>query len=79
MRRFDPSSNPCSRSGNLKRDLKLSDRIYYCGACGLTIDRDLNAAINIRKIGLIKVGLVRPEFTPAEKATSGLLGICPCR
>jgi len=77
--RFEPSSKLCSRCGHLKRDLKLSDRVYHCDACGLTIDRDLNAAINIRKMGLIKVGLVRPEFTPVEKATSGLLGLYPYR
>ena len=38
-------------------------------------DRDYNASKNIRKIGLIKVGLVQPEFTPVETATSGLYGI----
>jgi len=64
--RFDPPSKPCSKCGNLKRDLKLSDRVYHCDACGLTTDRDLNAAINIRRTGLIKVGLVQPESTPAE-------------
>ena len=66
IRRFDPSSKPCSKCGNLKRDLKLSDRVYHCDACGLTIDRDYNASLNIRRTGLIKVGLVQPEFTPAE-------------
>jgi transposase len=45
----------------------------------LSIDRDLNAAINILKIGLIKVGLVQSEFTPVEIATSGLSGIYPYR
>ncbi|PYB68390.1 transposase [Thermoplasma sp. Kam2015] len=77
--RFDPSSKICSRCGNIKHDLKLSDRIYHCDVCGLTIDRDLNAAKNIRKIGLIKVGSVRSEFTPVEIATSGLYGIYPYR
>ncbi|PYB68193.1 transposase [Thermoplasma sp. Kam2015] len=77
--RFDPSSKICSRCGNVKHDLKLSDRIYHCNVCGLTIDRDLNAAKNIRKIGLIKVGSVRSEFTPVEIATSGLYGIYPYR
>jgi len=48
--RFDPSSKMCSRCGNIKRDLKLSDRIYHCDVCGLTIDRDLNAALNIRNM-----------------------------
>ncbi|MDP8012425.1 MAG: RNA-guided endonuclease InsQ/TnpB family protein [Thermoplasmata archaeon] len=77
--RFDPSSKLCSRCGNIKQDLKLSDRIYHCGVCGLTIDRDYNASKNIRKMGLIKVGLVQSEYTPVEIATSGLPGIYPYR
>jgi len=77
--RFDPSSKLCSRCGNLKKDLKLSDRIYHCDVCGVTMDRDYNAARNIRKMGLIKVGLVQPESTPVEIATSGLHGIYPYR
>jgi len=39
------------------------------------IDRNYNAAKNTRKIRLIKVGLVQPEFTPAEIVTSGLRGL----
>jgi putative transposase len=75
--RFEPSSKLCSKCGNIKHDLKLSDRIYHCNVCGLTMDRDLNASKNIKKIGLIKVGLVQSEFTPVETATSGLHGIYP--
>jgi len=70
---FDPSSKMCSKCGNIKHDLKLSDRIYHCDVCGLTIDRDLNAAINIRNIGLIKVGRDIPEFTPVEIPLAGYL------
>ena len=47
--RFYPSSKTCSCCGNIKRDLKLSDRTYKCDICGLTIDRDYNAAINLSK------------------------------
>lgn len=43
-----PSSKKCSRCGQIKRKLKLSDRIYVCDNCGLVIDRDYNASINIR-------------------------------
>lgn len=46
---FYPSSKTCSRCGNIKHDLKLSDRTYICSNCGLTIDRDLNAAINLSR------------------------------
>lgn len=45
--RFYPSSKRCSRCGMIKKDLTLSDRIYRC-ECGLCMDRDVNAAINIR-------------------------------
>ena len=71
--RFDPSSKMCSKCGNIKHDLKLSDRIYRCNTCGLGIDRDLNAAINIRNMGLIKVGRGTPELTPVESATAAEL------
>jgi len=71
--RFDPSSKMCSRCGSIKPDLKLSDRIYHCDVCGLTIDRDLNAAINIRNMGLVKVGKGIPEFTPVEIPLAGYL------
>ncbi|WP_297215046.1 transposase, partial [Thermoplasma sp.] len=77
--RFEPSSKICSKCGNIKNDLKLSDRIYHCNICGLIMDRDLNASKNIKKIGLIKVGLVQSESTPVEIATSGLYGIYPYR
>ena len=45
--RWYPSSKTCSRCGNVKQDLKLKDRVYICPKCGLEIDRDLNAAINL--------------------------------
>ena len=45
--RFYASSKICSSCGHVKADLRLSDRIYKCAECGLVIDRDLNAAINL--------------------------------
>ena len=47
--RMYPSSKTCSCCGTVKRDLKLSDRTYVCPDCGLTIDRDYNAAINLMR------------------------------
>ena len=47
--RFYPSSKTCSFCGNLKQDLKLSDRTYRCEVCGAVIDRDYNAAINLSR------------------------------
>ena len=45
--RFYASSKLCSSCGHKKEDLKITDRVYTCEACGLTIDRDLNAALNL--------------------------------
>lgn len=47
--RFYPSSKKCSGCGHVKTELALSERVYHCGECGLTLDRDLNAAINLRQ------------------------------
>ncbi len=60
------TSKTCSRCGWKKGSLKLSERTFSCDSCGLIIDRDINAAINIRNRGLIKVGRGTPEFTPVE-------------
>ena len=52
--RFYPSSKTCSNCGKIKKDLKLSDRIYKCD-CGFTIDRDLNASINLKNAKEYKI------------------------
>ena len=49
------SSKLCSRCGNKKHNLKLKDRVYACSSCGLIMDRDLNASINLRNYGLAKL------------------------
>ena len=48
--RYYPSSKLCSICGNIKKDLKLSDRIYKC-ECGNEIDRDYQAALNLKRYG----------------------------
>ena len=48
--RFFPSSKMCSCCGNIKKDLKLSDRIYKC-ECGNIINRDFQASLNLKKYG----------------------------
>ena len=45
--RYYPSSKKCSQCGRIKANLKLKDRIYRC-ECGMEMDRDLNAAINLK-------------------------------
>ena len=52
---FYPSSKTCSCCGEVKKDLKLNDRIYKCSNCGLEIDRDYNASINLEKAKVYKV------------------------
>ena len=47
--KYYPSSKSCSNCGCIYNNLKLTDREYICPNCGLTLDRDLNAAINIFK------------------------------
>ena len=49
--RWYPSSKTCSNCGTVKAKLSLSERVYHCEKCGLVIDRDVNAAINIRVAG----------------------------
>ena len=49
--RWYPSSKTCSNCGTVKAKLSLSERVFNCDACGLSMDRDLNAAINIRVAG----------------------------
>ena len=49
--RWFPSSKTCSNCGVVKAKLSLSERTFNCDACGLTMDRDLNAAINIKVAG----------------------------
>jgi putative transposase len=45
--RWYPSSKICSRCGHKKETLSLSERVYGCEHCGLEIDRDHNAALNL--------------------------------
>ena len=52
--RFYPSSKICSNCGEIKKDLKLSDRVYKC-SCGFIIDRDLNASINLKNAKEYKI------------------------
>lgn len=47
--RFFPSTKTCSRCGKV-RDIGLDERVYVCSECGLTIDRDLNAARNLKQL-----------------------------
>ena len=52
--RFYPSSKTCHHCGSIKKNLKLSDRIYRC-ECGYVADRDLNAALNLKDAKTYKI------------------------
>ena len=47
-----PSSKTCSNCGAIKKDLGLDERTYRCRSCGMSLDRDLNASINLRNEGM---------------------------
>lgn len=64
--KFYPSSKICSSCGNIKDNLTLKDRVYICNECGLKIDRDYNASLNLLSQLKQHIGLVQSEFTPAD-------------
>ena len=77
VRRFFPSTQTCSRCHSLYR-IERKERTYCCKRCGLSIDRDLNAARNIEKEGLMTLkelpteNLTRRKVTPADTSASTL-------
>lgn len=64
--RWYPSSKTCSGCGFKKQDLSLAERIYTCEHCGLVIDRDLNAALNLANYpsvaGKLSPGRIKPTL-----------------
>ncbi|BCD55445.1 transposase [Alistipes indistinctus] len=66
--RFAPSSKTCGECGHVYRGLKLSERSWICPECGTHLDRDLNAARNIKEFGLKALprepGKVKPVDCP---------------
>lgn len=72
VNRFYPSTKTCSQCQHKKDKISLSERVYQCHKCGLSIDRDLNASINILLEGL---GVPRDtgDFKPVEMEASALL------
>jgi putative transposase len=73
--RFAPSSKTCL-CGEVKHSLRLRDRTWTCSRCGLTHDRDINAAQNIKAWALYPhqfIGRGTPEFTLGEIPITGSL------
>jgi putative transposase len=73
VERWYPSSKTCSSCGWVDEDLRLSDRVFVCEACGLSIDRDLNAARNIQAEALRLVTDV-PVVASSERKFAGGAG-----
>lgn len=61
--KYFPSSKICSSCGYLNKDLNLKDRRYQCPKCGVIIDRDYNAALNLYNIC---IGVGRPKLTSVD-------------
>jgi putative transposase len=70
--RFYPSSKLCSGCGVFKDALALGERVFDCDACGVSLDRDVNAAINLRRLGLAGLPVDRREVTPVERKALAL-------
>jgi putative transposase len=65
--RWFPSSKTCSGCGTVKADLTLADRVFAC-ACGLVLDRDVNAAINLARWA--PAPAVEPAASPPQPAAA---------
>ena len=79
---FYPSSKTCSGCGHVKAKLPLSARVFACECCGLVVDRDLNAAVNLAKlVEQMVVAGSGPETVTARGAdvSPGLAGLTPLK
>jgi len=72
---FYPSSKTCSGCGAVKQDLSLAERIYACSSCGLKLDRDRNAALNLALLAQVAASSTETSKTP----DGGAGRPAPCR
>ena len=72
--KFFPSSQLCSNCGH-RQKLELGERTYRCPHCGMVMDRDYNAAINIRNEGL---NVLRSRKIDKTCTTDGIAGSYAC-
>lgn len=84
---FAPSSKTCSNCGNINKELQLKDREWTCNNCSTVLDRDVNAACNIKSFALKNIfsgtesknqdklprlrGVMTPEAQPIGSAVGG--------
>lgn len=64
--KYLPSTKTCSGCGEVKAFMNLNDRVYECDKCGLKINRDYNASLNLLSYMKTKIGKALPELTPVE-------------
>jgi putative transposase len=73
--RFEPTSRVCSACGAKDGPKPLHIRFWQCPACGASLDRDINAAINVARAAGLAVtacgAQVRPEAIPAQRGEAG--------
>jgi putative transposase len=73
--RFFPSSKLCSGCGTIKDTLALGERVYGCDVCGLSLDRDENAAVNLHRLAAGKLPVDRREgYACGEEGSGARLG-----
>lgn len=73
INKWFPSSKTCSSCGNIKKDLKLSDRIYHCSECNTMIDRDISASLNVLTEGIKTfIELEKTEYNPVSNSIRDL-------
>jgi putative transposase len=71
--KFEPSSKLCSNCGTVNQALTLKDREWTCMNCGIAHDRDVNASMNIKTIGLKQIPTERRESTLGENRGNNLV------
>lgn len=76
--RWEPSSKTCSGCGWYHADLQLADRVFVCQACGLVIDRDLNAARNLELLAYLEL-LSSVSYTRMHASGQGSAGFSAMR
>ncbi|WP_396912846.1 IS607 family element RNA-guided endonuclease TnpB [Mycolicibacterium sp.] len=69
--RFYPSSKTCSNCGAVKAKLRLSQRIYHCESCSISIDRDRNAAANLAAIAASAAATSSPSCGATQNEPDG--------
>jgi len=75
--RYAPSSKTCSDCGWVDEDQTLKDRVFACPICGLVIDRDLNAAINIQALGVDSAErMQRERVADPNEASNNIIVTC---